>query len=101
MQVKVVDHETESQIGLSQAALRDSVTLFFQLTTVVLVFTTGTSIDTTQGYESSFPFAITVLGFVALIWLVMEFLTMLADSKRRALHDLIGRTVVIRLDENQ
>lgn len=37
-----------------------------------------------------------VLGGVALVWFLLELGTMLASEKRRALHDYIAGTVVIR-----
>ena len=39
---------------------------------------------------------------VAGIWFVLEIITMLLNKKRRALHDLIAGTVVVRtsIDEN-
>jgi uncharacterized RDD family membrane protein YckC len=38
-----------------------------------------------------------VLGYGSLAWSVMEFATMLSNAKRRALHDFIAGTVVIRM----
>jgi len=39
-----------------------------------------------------------VLAFANLGWFLLELITMLTNSKRRAFHDLIARTVVVRID---
>jgi hypothetical protein len=43
--------------------------------------------------RNSIPF--TLLSWVVLVWLVLEFVTMLINEKRRALHDYIAGTVVV------
>jgi uncharacterized RDD family membrane protein YckC len=35
---------------------------------------------------------------VALVWILLELITMLANKKRRAIHDFIAGSVVIRTD---
>jgi hypothetical protein len=39
-----------------------------------------------------------VLAFVNLGWFLLELATMFTNSKRRAFHDLIANTVVVRVD---
>ena len=46
--------------------------------------------------ENYWPLA--ALGFLNVGWFVLEITTMLANQKRRALHDLIAGTVVIRVE---
>jgi len=38
-----------------------------------------------------------VLAFAGLGWFLLEVITMLTNSKRRAIHDLIAKTVVMKV----
>lgn len=40
------------------------------------------------------------LGFASFTWFAIELATMLTNKKRRALHDFIAGTVVVRIDPN-
>jgi uncharacterized RDD family membrane protein YckC len=39
-----------------------------------------------------------ILAYASIGWFLLEVVTMLTNSKRRALHDLIAKTVVVRTD---
>ena len=41
-----------------------------------------------------------ILGFAGLLWIAVEIVSMLFNDKKRAIHDLIAKTVVIRTDKN-
>jgi hypothetical protein len=50
--------------------------------------------------ESSNSFVVQFWSFVAVGWFLLEIATMLTNAKRRALHDYIARTVVVRVSDN-
>lgn len=85
--IKIVDHQTNRRITYSQAFLRDSIPFFFVFAILFLVPTNEASL------------AITV-SLVFLVWFLAEIITMLSNQKRRALHDFIAGTVVVRSDLN-
>jgi uncharacterized RDD family membrane protein YckC len=95
MNVKVLDVSEERIPSLSQAFLREiggiviSVMWLTQLTYFEVIgrFAAGTHIG---GIPSQ------ILNAVWIWWLVAELVTMVANSKRRALHDYIAGTVVVR-----
>ncbi len=88
--IRVVDAKTEQPIGLRQAFMRDAVPLCLALGLYVYAFTL-------RG-EESFEESTYVAWVPALFgfWFLAEILTMLTNEKRRALHDFIAGTVVIR-----
>jgi uncharacterized RDD family membrane protein YckC len=98
--VKVVDARTEQKISWLQAWLREGVPAvlsfgFVVYETFVFLTTEGSaeSIANGEGLASG-PFLL--LMSLPLLWFLAEVLTMLTNEKRRALHDFIAGTVVIR-----
>ncbi|MBD5779916.1 RDD family protein [Pelagicoccus sp. NFK12] len=88
--IRVVDAKTERPIGMPQAFLRDAVPLLLSVALYVVAFTqTGVSHFEESIYISWVPM---VMG----LWFLAEIVTMLTNDKRRALHDFIAGTVVIR-----
>ena len=91
--VKVLN-EAETEVpGMKRAILRDSfyiaTTLFSVIWFLRLLFTDG---FTSAYYESSVNF---YFGIFSIGWLLLELITMLMNSRRRAFHDFIGGTVVV------
>jgi len=93
--VKVLD-VSERPISMRQAFLRDSV--YIGLNTIglfrFLYFRLVGELPDTQmmnivGY---------LVGYAALGWFLLEILTTLTNKKRRALHDFIAGTVVVRTE---
>ena len=84
--IKIVDHLTATQISLNQAFLRDSGLLVGLLYAASVL--KGEEFDPNQ-----------LTGTAALVagtWFILEIISMLLNKKRRALHDLLAGTVVIR-----
>ena len=84
--VKVVEFATESEIKFKHAFMRDSVPIIF----IALFYMFG-FIETNE----------TLVIFVSVLyslWGLLEIITMLLNKKRRALHDFIGKTVVVRIN---
>ena len=95
MGVKVLD-VSESRIPtLSQALLRDSVYIALNTCALVYLVVLVTRGDyTAVALTDSAPDRI--MNWIGLGWFLTEFVTMLTNDKRRALHDFIARTVVVR-----
>jgi uncharacterized RDD family membrane protein YckC len=97
MAVKVVVLDvSENPLTMRQAVLRDILG--------VVLLPIGLVIDIPRilhGVDISSPSNITaldqVIGYSGLAWFLIEFITMLTNNKRRALHDFIAGSVVVRL----
>jgi uncharacterized RDD family membrane protein YckC len=91
--VKVLD-VSESPISMRQAFLRESVYIVFNAITVIisicLAFSGGSR------YLKTFHTTQTIVGTASLIWFYAEILTCLTNQKRRAIHDFIAGTVVVK-----
>jgi uncharacterized RDD family membrane protein YckC len=77
------------KLRVSSAIRRDLVPV---IATIVLLVTQYTVEDPRWVGQ-----IVAVLNTFFLIWIVLELLTMLFSNRRRALHDVIGGTVVIRV----
>jgi uncharacterized RDD family membrane protein YckC len=95
--VRVVDFRTEGRISWRQAWLREGIpmALSFGLLgwQVFLILTGSLSPSAVTETPDNGPWLLTALPG---LWFLAEILTMLTNDKRRALHDVIAGTVVIR-----
>ncbi len=88
--VRVID-VNGGRISYKQAAVRDFVPLLLAPIPMwysIYYVTTG-GIPDVSLYQSA--------SSIALIWVLLEMLTMLFNDKRRAIHDFIASTVVVRV----
>lgn len=92
--VKVVDHVTEKPITWRQAMVREGVPAFINFGFFGYL---AWRMLRAQPVSSE-TFGLAVLGWVSLpvLWHLAEVLTMLTNARRRALHDLLAGTVVVR-----
>jgi uncharacterized RDD family membrane protein YckC len=90
--VKVVDVSLD-KLSMRQAFLRDSV--YIALTTVAVIISIPGIIDGGNSYQNTNTVSARILAFASLAWFVIELVTMLTNSKRRALHDFIAGSVVV------
>jgi uncharacterized RDD family membrane protein YckC len=86
--LRIVDHKSEGPISYRQAIMRDAIPMV-----LVLVLCAYSARIPAKSAEVSHAFHISL---VFLAWFLAEILTMLTNSKRRALHDYIAGTVVVR-----
>jgi uncharacterized RDD family membrane protein YckC len=93
--VRVVRVKDEEAISLRHAILRDIVPIVF----VVLIGLLYLADLVVPGSAVTVGLAYTVigLGVASFVWPFAEVITMLLNEKRRAIHDLIAGTVVIRV----
>jgi uncharacterized RDD family membrane protein YckC len=83
----------EGPLGYKRAFLRDSVPLLLGMGFILY--------DAPQILQGVHPYDIqgnyNALFFVSATWIVAELVTMLTNNKRRAVHDFIAGSVVVRL----
>lgn len=94
--VKVLDKSEQKEISLKQSMARDIVPVIFASVSLTYLVVYG---DSTTLEELS-EFAKTMLRATAIApaaWGIAELLTMLFNKRRRAIHDFIAQTVVVRL----
>ena len=96
MGVKVLNHDTETKINITQAIRRESVNLILNITWVLLILALAVSLDLYGTISENLVFAVIGFGILSFVWAISEFITMLFNDKRRAIHDYIGKTVVVR-----
>jgi uncharacterized RDD family membrane protein YckC len=99
--VRVVDFRTEAKISLKQAWLREGIPMALScgfLAYEVYLILSGqlapSDIHKVTATDSSK--VLWTLSMLPGLWFLAEVGTMLTNSKRRALHDLIAGTVVVR-----
>jgi len=86
---------TESSLGFKRALYRDAIVILFTIVFIaieapdILNNTNPQNIKNSEGME--------LLIFIVMIWYLSEFITMLFNNKRRAIHDYIAGSVVMRL----
>jgi uncharacterized RDD family membrane protein YckC len=92
--VKVLDVSENRNINFKQSFIRDAVYLLFEiigfLYFFILVVKTGDTHYMLDGFN----------GFAAtpfFIWTLLEIITMLTNNKRRAIHDFIAKSVVVKM----
>jgi uncharacterized RDD family membrane protein YckC len=98
--VRVVDFRTEGKISWHQAWLREGIPmvlslgcLAYQVNAILTGRVTPSAIANGDALNSGTFWIVMTLP---LMWFVAEVLTMLTNEKRRALHDFIAGTIVIR-----
>lgn len=99
--VRVVDHLTEGPITWRQAILRECVPLLADVGTMgYLLYLSGSGALTGEAWkhpEQALDLPLFgLLSMAPFLWFVVEVVTMFSNDKRRALHDVIAGTVVVR-----
>lgn len=92
MNVKIYDKTEKKQVTYRQALLRDIVPLTLLVITQIISFFTN---PTEWGGLVYLSF---VMSAILLTWSLLEIVTMLFDSRKRALHDHIAGTVVLKIN---
>jgi len=96
MNVKVLNHDTETEININQALRRESVNLLLNISWVLIILAVAVSLELSGTISKSLSYGVIGFGILAMAWGISEFVTMLFNDKRRAIHDYIGKTVVVR-----
>ena len=98
--VRVVDFRTEGKISFRQAWLREGIPMVVSLGLlgyeIFAILTATWSPKAVANGQAFVGSKVWLLGSLQGLWFVAEVLTMLTNEKRRALHDYIAGTVVVR-----
>jgi len=97
--VKVVDYESEESINFVQAVLRDVVPVLL-VPYSIYSYTSSYAAGLGDASSPSSAFDLFV-AMTLMFWVLMELITMLMNKKRRAVHDFIAGTVVIKVPNKQ
>lgn len=104
--VRVIDFRTEGKISVQQAWLREGVPmvlslglLCYEISAILTGRLAPKAVATGEDLVASKQFWL--LTAIPGLWFVAEVLTMLTNEKRRALHDFIAGTVVVRLNMDE
>jgi uncharacterized RDD family membrane protein YckC len=98
LKVKVMDVSESRQINFRQAFMRDAVPVVFTIVLLpheLIQIVRGTSYILHK--EASPDVLSIIFSFVVMGWFLLEVITMLSNSKRRAIHDFIAKSVVIKV----
>lgn len=99
--VRVIDNRTGGKITFWQAWLRESIPVGLNLVFLVHELTysisgkAGSPLRTDAGELSPTPL-FWLCTLIPPLWFLAEIVTMLTNSRRRALHDFIAGTIVVR-----
>jgi uncharacterized RDD family membrane protein YckC len=96
--IKVMDVSEQRLPSLKQALLRDIGAVVFSTCALVYFVYLVAVHKYDQPFSVSSNWPMLALGFANLGWFLLEIITMFTNSKRRAFHDLIAGTVVVRVD---
>jgi len=96
MKVKVIDLDETKNITLKQSVIRDSFSIIFQALgllyfSIQIAKSILPAIHLLEKYDD-------FLALISSIWILLELLSMLTNDKKRAIHDFIAKTVVVRSD---
>lgn len=93
--VKIIDISELKDISINQAILRDLFYIIITIASLIYIFfknnypafNAKNIIDEFENYGAT----------ITLFWVGLELLSMLTNNKRRAVHDFIANTVVVRV----
>lgn len=94
MKVKVLDASEEKEITFRQAFLRDTPQLIFNTAAIIIGIIA-------LPYDENAPemmYAFGIFNAVAGIWGLADIVVFLFNDRRRALHDLIAETIVVKTE---
>src|SRR5687767_6350524 len=94
--VKVLDVSEDRQITMRQSFLRESVVIIFN--TVLLAYAIYFTLNDVPRDGNELANIDTVVIIGANVWFFAEIISCLSNYKRRAIHDYIAGTVVVRSD---
>jgi uncharacterized RDD family membrane protein YckC len=90
--VKVLDATAEEPIKFKQAVLREAPQLAFNLGVIYLLIAFFPQNFDAENVKAPFS----TFATLSSVWVLADILTFLFSPKRRALHDLIAGTVVVK-----
>ncbi|MEJ6472927.1 RDD family protein [Pseudoalteromonas piscicida] len=96
--IKVVDHDTEQKINIKQSLRRESIGLVLYMLLLALLMVSSIELFINDTAPAIVLYLLSGIEAVLLFWFLAELVSVLSNHKSRALHDYIGKTVVVRVD---
>ncbi len=94
LNIKVVDVDENTTIGYKRAFYRESIWIAIELITIIYFVTSSwNAINVNEQIIAEYE---DLGGILAIAWLIVELTTMMFNQKRRAIHDYIANSVVIK-----
>ena len=94
--VIVMDKSETHRINFMQALYRDCVPLTLMLLFMIISNPLAIKAGQTETFNGP-PVIMILFGSLNIIWSVTEIVTMLSNNKRRAFHDFLAGSVVVRI----
>jgi len=96
MKIQVVSEKDETNISFKQALMRDSFWIIFEIIGIATII--FGILEYAEFSSAATKLYDTFFSLISFIWIIIELITMLFNEKRRAVHDFLGSTVVIKLE---
>ncbi|MEH0021637.1 MAG: RDD family protein [Desulfobacter sp.] len=96
LKIKVIDKSEQNEITYKQAFLRDCIPFFICILYLIVWNPASFDVDNV-GISNGIPIISLFFAAFGLIWPLIEMVTMFSNDRRRALHDYIAGTVVVRI----
>ena len=96
MNLKILDVNEQNVIGIKRAFCRDGI--WFVASFLGLIYSISLLITSNESPNIIKDNYDDYLTIISTIWILVELITMLTNSKRRALHDYLAGSVVINLE---
>lgn len=93
MGIKIFNKDEFTQITMKQALLRDCIPLI--LASILLILSLFGLVNEETGTNA----ATITLSVIVMSWAILEIVTLLFNQKRRALHDFVAGTVVLKIKD--
>lgn len=94
--IRVVDISECKNLSLKQSIARDSVYLLIALITLSYYAIKAVGADSAEEEIGSF---LSISDNLMMIWALAEIITMFTNEKRRAIHDYLAQSVVVRVTQ--
>jgi uncharacterized RDD family membrane protein YckC len=93
MDVRVIDKSETKLLTLKQAFMRDSIYIVLEMIGLIVLISKIIQLGEYPFRESIINY---YLNWLTTLWFVLEIASMLTNEKRRAIHDFLAGSVVIR-----
>jgi len=98
MSIKVIHKDESCEIKFGQALMRDIVPVILIFTILAYEVLPPMNVENfpnAENFVNMMPWL--VLTFLSFMWFFIELVSMLFDERKRAIHDLIAKTVVVKV----
>jgi uncharacterized RDD family membrane protein YckC len=95
MNVKVLDI-SENKLSMLQALKRDIIPIILTCICIAIVLLQSINYTGTNASSITYNIASYLIEYVGFAWFIAEIVSMLFNDKRRAIHDFIADSVVIK-----